>query len=316
METPIIDYSKEVTEERENKKKPNDSIFSRFFRHFKEIGKEVQDDVLSEEEKQKKLKARLEGLHKTSKLIITLFMPLCVIISVITALEDNGFLTGRAFHVSIPETFTWPELALSFFYTLLVCAVALMGVFTALKKREINIHEEIFEYELSHTQNKAQEDPFQNSIKTSYKYLDRYYDQTQRQAQQGFFITLFIAVFGALLIFGGVIAMYFGFIQPAYITCASGAITELISAIFFYLYNKTVTSMSRYHNKLVLSQNISFALRVADSLTEKKKDAAKLEIIKELMKDVNAQMMKSDADDTEPPKKKQSADAETPSGNE
>ena len=165
-------------------------------------------------------------------------------------------------------------------------------------------------YELSHAQDEAEVDPFQNSIKTSYKYLDRYYDQTQRQAQQGFHITVFIAVCGALLIFGGVAAMYFGFIQPAYITCASGAITELIAAVFFYLYNKTVTSMSRYHNKLVLSQNISFALRVADSL-EENKDAAKLEIIKELMKDVNAQMMKSDTDADEPPKKDKPSPSDT-----
>lgn len=155
-------------------------------------------------------------------------------------------------------------------------------------------------YELSLAQDEAEDKPFQNSIKTSYKYLDSYYDQTQRQAQQGFHITVVIAIFGALLIFGGVTAMYAGFIQPAYITCASGAITELISAIFFYLYNKTVTSMSRYHNKLVLSQNISFALRVADSLSEEKKDDAKLVIIGELIKDVNAQMMKSDNDADEP----------------
>lgn len=210
------------------------------------------------------------------------------------------------------------KISLAFFLSFLGCG-AILGGFCAFLMKEGGISEKIKtirEYDLSHEQDKTEEDPFQNSIKTSYKYLDRYYDQTQRQAQQGFGITVVIAVFGALLIFGGVIAMYFGFIQPAYITCASGAITELISAIFFYLYNKTVTSMSRYHNKLVLSQNISFALRVADSLTEKKKDAAKLEIIKELMKDVNAQMMKSDADDTEPSKKKPSPDAETPSGNE
>ncbi|MBR3570664.1 MAG: hypothetical protein IKN96_07720 [Oscillibacter sp.] len=189
----------------------------------------------------------------------------------------------------------------------------------SLYQRELKISAKkhfISAYEFSHAQDKAEDDPFQNSIKTSYKYLDRYYDETQKQAQQGFRITVFIAVCGALLIFGGVAAMYLGFVQPAYITCASGAVTELIAAIFFYLYNKTVTSMSRYHNKLVLSQNISFALRVADSLSEEKKDDAKLAIISELVKDVNAQMMKSDGDaDGTPEKGKPPAsDAETPSG--
>ncbi|MBQ9618590.1 MAG: hypothetical protein IJR48_09520 [Oscillibacter sp.] len=69
--------------------------------------------------------------------------------------------------------------------------------------------------------------------------------------------------------------------------------------------------MNSYHDKLVLSQNIAFALRVADSLSEDKKDAAKLEIIKELMKDVNAQMMKSDTDADEPPKKDKPSPSDT-----
>ena len=173
----------------------------------------------------------------------------------------------------------------------------------------------VFEYDLIHAQDEAQEDLFRNSIKTSYTYLDQYYAQTRKQAQQGFIITVSIAVCGAILIFGGVGFLLFGNsekVTPAYITCASGAITEFISAVFFYLYNKTVTSMNSYHDKLVLSQNIAFALRVADSLSEEKKDDAKLAIISELVKDVNAQMMKSDADsDEQPPKKDKPSESET-----
>ena len=172
----------------------------------------------------------------------------------------------------------------------------------------------VYEYEISHAQDKAEEEPFTNSIKTSYKYLDRYYDQTQKQAQQGFYITLAVALFGAVLIGVGVIALFQEKITPAYITCASGAITEFISAVFFYLYNKTVTSMNSYHDKLVLSQNIAFALRIAGEMEGKsEKNEAKLAIINELVKDVNAQMMKSDADTAEPPKKDTPSDSDTPS---
>lgn len=135
------------------------------------------------------------------------------------------------------------------------------------------------------------EDVFENSIKLSYKYLDEYYSQTREQAQKGFYITVFVAMFGALLIAIGIVIMYFDKIEPAYVTCAAGVITEFISAIFFYLYNRTITSMGSYHNKLVLSQNVSIALKVADSLPEEEKAKSKNLIIEELLKNVNSYLI-------------------------
>lgn len=84
----------------------------------------------------------------------------------------------------------------------------------------------------------------------SYKYLDQYYAQIQDQAQKGFFITMCVSVFGIILIGLGIVSMFMNNSNPSYITCALGVITEFIATIFFCVYNKTVTSMSRYHNKL------------------------------------------------------------------
>ena len=310
METPTLDYSKKAKEE---EYKP--SLFSRILSVFKKERKIPTKEEEEEEKKQRynKSKARLQEYAKRHSIYCfeAIFNGILLGISLWFLF---GFLFAGlllAFHepINTQETVTFYNVMFPFFLIL-----SPVGTYSMWEASISRAWVEVLEYERTHAQDEVEEDPFQNSIKTSYKYLDRYYDQTQRQAQQGFHITVFIAIFGALLIFGGVAAMYAGFIQPAYITCASGAITELISAIFFYLYNKTVTSMSRYHNKLVLSQNISFALRVADSL-ENNKDAAKLEIIKELVKDVNAQMMKSDGDADGTPKKDKppASDAETPS---
>lgn len=127
----------------------------------------------------------------------------------------------------------------------------------------------------------------QKALKMSYNYLDRYYSQTQEQANKGFIVTICVAVFGAFIIMGGIIFMFFGISEPAYITVATGAITEFISSIFFYLYNKTVTSMGKYHDKLVLSQNVSYAFELTETVSEEKRDSIKEEIIKELVKDIN-----------------------------
>ncbi len=139
-----------------------------------------------------------------------------------------------------------------------------------------------------------QEDIFENSIKMSYKYLDQYYLQTRTQAQNGFYITVGVSVSGAILIGIGIVALFMEKIEPSYITCASGLITEFIAAIFFYLYNKTIISMSKYHNKLVLSHNISIALKVADTLPEEDKTKNKNLIISQLLKDINSYLIKND----------------------
>lgn len=162
---------------------------------------------------------------------------------------------------------------------------------------ESMVRRQLFDFEMDCIQNEVKEDIFENSIKMSYKYLDEYYSQTREQAKNGFKVSLYVAICGAGLIAIGVVAMFLGHTAPSYITCASGAITELVSVVFFYLYNKTALSMGNYHNKLVLSQNVSIALKVAESLPENEKVSAKTKIINELLKDINAHLVKEDAED-------------------
>lgn len=170
--------------------------------------------------------------------------------------------------------------------------------------RESSIRRRMLDYEVDDVQNEVKEDIFENSIKMSYKYLDQYYLQTREQAQRGFLVTVCVSIFGAMLIGIGIIAMFFDRITPAYITCASGVLTEFIAAIFFYLYNRTIASMSKYHNKLVLSQNISIALKVAESLDGGEKEKAKHNIINELIKDINTHLVKEDSVDERATKEK------------
>ena len=267
---------------------------------FIQFMKEAHDTWLPSEKEYIRLKAKLEEYErgKITDIVWTIcfigILILCLFLA--TQVEEKS-----SFYINI---FSFSLVTLIF-----------VRMFRPMWIRQTR--QRIREYELTYVQNEAQEDPFKNSIKTSYKYLDRYYDQTQQQAKSGFRITSLVALFGAGLISVGVLLLYFGDnekITPAYITCASGVITEFISSIFFAMYNKTITSMNSYHDKLVLSQNIAFALRVAgeiDGMGEKNK--AKLAIINELVKDVNAQMMKSDGDADEQPKKDKPSADEPPS---
>ncbi len=165
-------------------------------------------------------------------------------------------------------------------------------------KQEARIRRKMLEYEVENIQDEVQDNIFENSIKMSYKYLDQYYLQIRNQAQKGFFVTVCVSVFGAILIGVGIVLMFMDITNPSYIICASGVITEFIATIFFYMYNKTVTSMSKYHNKLVLSHNVSIALKVADTLPEEDKVKSKNLIISELLKDMNSHLIRSDSEDT------------------
>lgn len=83
----------------------------------------------------------------------------------------------------------------------------------------------------------------ENNHRTRNAYLESYYDQTQEQAKKGFYMTEFVFFLGMIILFVGIIAMFLNFTKPAHVAIVLGSITEFISAIFFYLYNKTVTNM-------------------------------------------------------------------------
>ena len=235
----------------------------------------------------RKLELRLEGLQDKKKNKLPLRG------GIVTAV-----LSSLLFYMYAIYSYTYTDIVVKIVFSGLVGLV--VGLIFALETSicldilENRVRREMLDYEMENVQNKVGEDVFENSIKMSYKYLDQYYHQTREQAQKGFFVTVCISVFGAILIGAGIVAMFMGEVKPSYITCASGVVTEFISAIFFYLYNKTVTSMSKYHNKLVLSQNISIALKVADTLPDSDKTKAKNTIINELLKDVNSYLTKSD----------------------
>ena len=245
----------------------------------------IQTKELTEEE-YKKLKVKLNVRQKRKRTALNFVRLLTMIV---TSVSSYFMIQDYNYHI---------HTVLLVIYSLVIggtfSILASLYFRMATEMSDGIIQQKILEYELINVQEDVKSDLFENSLNMSYKYLDQYYLQTREQAQRGFFVTVCVAVFGAVLIGIGIVAMFLGKTSPSYVTCASGVITEFIAAVFFYLYNRTVTSMSKYHNKLVISQNISIALKVADSLTDNDKVNAKNIIITELLKDVNSYLIKGD----------------------
>jgi len=144
---------------------------------------------------------------------------------------------------------------------------------------------------------------FTKLVQLNFKYLDKYYLQTQIQADKSFGLCLFAALFALVIIAVGIVLMFLSAYDKnilagdsvklsSYVVTASGVLSEFIAAVFFYLYNQTILKMSEYHQKLVLTQNISLALKISEGLPEKEKQSESQQfLIRELTKDVNFHLM-------------------------
>jgi hypothetical protein len=128
---------------------------------------------------------------------------------------------------------------------------------------------------------------FSQLVKINFKYLDQYYLQTQEQAEKSFRLSSAAAIIGLFIVIAGIIMMFFNKTEPAYVTTGAGVISEFIASVFFYLYNRTILKMSQYHQKLVLTQNISLALKITDEMDKETKSKSLELLIDRLSTDIN-----------------------------
>ena len=124
-------------------------------------------------------------------------------------------------------------------------------------------------------------------VQINFKYLDQYYEQTQNQANKSFVLSAFASLVGLAIVGLGIVMMFSGLVEPAYVTTAAGVASEFIAAVFFYLYNRTISKMSDYHDKLVVTQNISLALKIAEGLGDQARQEAHKQLIDRLSENVN-----------------------------
>lgn len=157
---------------------------------------------------------------------------------------------------------------------------------------------EVFARKTEALQENLEKDFFTNLVKINFKYIDQYYLQTQIQASRSFTLSATVSVAAFLVIIAGIfVLLRGGAVTASTIATISGILAEFVAAVFFYLYNRTVIKMAEYHQKLVLTQNVSLALKIAEDLPEKDKVLAKKELIQELSQDVNQLLTRNFSED-------------------
>ena len=146
---------------------------------------------------------------------------------------------------------------------------------------------------LDKLQETLEEDFFTKLVKINFRYIDQYYLQTQSQANKSFTLCATVAVIGLMILTAGIVLMFVGKTTPAYVTASAGVIGEFIASVFFYLYNRTVLKMGHYHHKLVITQNVSIALKIAEGLPDADRIAVQKDLVARLTEDVNRLLTES-----------------------
>jgi hypothetical protein len=180
-------------------------------------------------------------------------------------------------------------------FSIFTIAYFLFFLSSNLRIRLRDIEFQLAKYDNEELQANIEEDFFNKLVKINFKYLDQYYLQTQEQADKSFRLSLFACIFGLVVIVTGIVMMFLDKIQPAYVTTAAGILSEFIAAVFFYLYNRTIQKMSLYHHKLVITQNISLALKISQELPVPEKLIAQNKIIEKLTDNVNNLLAKNES---------------------
>ena len=118
------------------------------------------------------------------------------------------------------------------------------------------------------------DDVFKYILLINVSAVEEYVAQTRRQADQSFQLSRVVALGGfALLVIGIALSFYLSFegrttLEAAYLSAIAGTITEFISGIFFYLYNRTLQQLNRFHDKLTAMQQTSMSFLGSSSVSD------------------------------------------------
>ena len=128
-------------------------------------------------------------------------------------------------------------------------------------------------------------DPVDRLVSINISNLEKYYGLVERHTNRSFVFSVTAGGLGFLLL---IVGLTIGFNSSgstsaaitAYITSGAGILVQFISAVFFYLYRKTVGELRTYHERLLRVQNTLLAFRYIEGIEDA---ATKAQTLSELI---------------------------------
>jgi hypothetical protein len=109
--------------------------------------------------------------------------------------------------------------------------------------------------------------------------LAAYYSLIKVHTNNSFLVSIAAGGIGFILILTGLIIGFTNLQNSqtiTYVATGAGVVTEFISGVFFYLYNRTVRQMKEYHDSLLTVQNILLSFKIVG---DTKDEAEKVKMV-------------------------------------
>ena len=134
---------------------------------------------------------------------------------------------------------------------------------------------------------------FERLVQINVTNLAEYYAMVKVHTDNSFKVSIVAGSIGFVLI---ILGAAIGFSNNsdmktiAYISSGAGIITEFISSIFFYLYNRTVRQLKDYHDSLIDVQNVLLSFKIVGDLSDEKD---RVKMVSEMLKFLIGKEIKS-----------------------
>ncbi len=153
--------------------------------------------------------------------------------------------------------------------------LAAFGTDTAVSKSEIETIQSIKRIYLGFPEpSDSKPEYFDSLVKINVENLAAYYSLVKTHTSQSFKVSLLTSIIGFILISSGlVIGFKYDDKIIGYIASGTGILTEFISGVLFYLYNKTVRQLKEYHDSLINVQNILLSFKLIENTSDEKSKA-------------------------------------------
>lgn len=112
--------------------------------------------------------------------------------------------------------------------------------------------------------------------------LSSFYDLSLSQAQRSFRWALIASMTGLIFFLAAIAFMIFRNGAVADIALISGGIIELIAALNFYLYNRTLAQLTLFQGRLETTQRFLLANSLTESLGDEFRDKTRAQLISQL----------------------------------
>ncbi|MEK3707041.1 hypothetical protein MKY87_23635 [Paenibacillus sp. FSL R7-0198] len=107
---------------------------------------------------------------------------------------------------------------------------------------------------------------FDSLVSINIDNLSEYYSLVKKHTQKSFILSCTASISGFVLIVLGLVFQYINsdYENISFLVTSSGVVVELVSGLFFYLYNKTVRQLKDYHDSLLEVQNILLSFKLIE----------------------------------------------------